>query len=122
MLTLEEIYSVIYGDIGGTPFSVPAIPWGSHASLPPIRVHTTIISGVAQRISLDGGRRQSGMLVLSVVAPDEVAMVRVASELMQRYQDRRVGTIKFSTPSFQSLGPSDKSIRGDVRVPFEESV
>ena len=120
MLTLEQVYATIYGDIGANPYGVATLPWGAADSLPTPRIHTSVISGTAPRISTNGIGRVTGMLILSVIAQDEVTLVRIASPLMERYRESRLGALKFGFPNFQRVGLVDSVLRADVRIPFEE--
>lgn len=121
MLTLEQVYSLLYADLAANPPSLPMFPWGTTGNLPERRIHTTIIGSQAQRLSTDNRNTISGMLVLSIVTPDEPQLISVGSALLTRYLRKKIGGIRCGYPAFRNLGASDGLLlRGDVRVTFEE--
>lgn len=121
MLTLEQVYDLLYSDLAADPPSLPMFPWGAAGKLPERRIHTTIISGQPQRMSTDNRNAISGMLVLSIVTPDEPQLIQVGSQLLARYLRKKIGGIRCGFPAFRNLGASDGPLlRGDVRVTFEE--
>lgn len=120
MLTLKDVYSLLYADIAASPLPLPTMPWGSTGQLPASRIHTSIVGGESQRISTEGRNSATGLLVLSVVTPDEPTLIDVSSSLLTRYLQRRIGGIWCGSPRFRNLGIEGGLLRGDVRVTFEE--